>query len=201
MLRNYSHKNIKGICSGSNNADIRIALIKLNKVFCLLWGQRIFDSSFVSDDGIEFNEVLNGDDCGYLALNRFGDNGFADGMEFGILIVGIDKDVCINQAFGQDGPRIAYFCQLPVFLLCQDGIPELSEELFLPYFSFVLFSFSSTRQNLLFRQPSQEEDLRGDQLYVFVSLQVMALLYSLFDNVFKNNKYIWFSQQEDRVQG
>jgi len=113
----------------------------------------MFDPSLISDNGVEFYEVLDRDNGFYPAVYSFFNKGFADSMEFRILVVGVYKDVCINQFCGQGIPRKVYSGQMPVSRYDRDERSELSEAGFSCLtLAALFFYFSKIRQSLLSRQ-------------------------------------------------
>ncbi|GFP25978.1 hypothetical protein HKBW3S25_01464, partial [Candidatus Hakubella thermalkaliphila] len=76
----------------------------------------MLNPSFVSNNCVEFNEVLDSDNSLYLIFYSFFNNRFTYTLEFRILIICIDKDIGINQICGQDSHRKAFPCQMPAFL-------------------------------------------------------------------------------------
>jgi hypothetical protein len=56
----------------------------------------MFDPSLISDNRVEFYEVLDRDNGFYLAVYSFFNKGFADSMGFRILVVGTRMFVSIN---------------------------------------------------------------------------------------------------------
>lgn len=167
---------INSFRKGSNNLDIIILFIKFDEVFCFYGRQGTFDPSFIRDNGIEFNKVLDGNDRFYFSGYSLFNNGFTRSMEFGILVVGIDKDIRINQIYGQDIPRKACPGQGLACLYDRDERLEFSSEEFSSLlFVMVLFSFSDTRQSQLALQLFREEGFLKCSLSFSVSQLASAL--------------------------
>jgi len=126
------------------------AFIKSNKLFCLYWRQRVLDPSFVGNDSIKFHEVLDGNGSFYVAVYGLLNSGFANSMESRVLVIGIDKDVGINQTCGRGIHYRGSPCQAPVFLYVRDERSGSSGEgLSSLFFAGICFSFSDIRQSLL----------------------------------------------------
>ena len=137
----------------------------------------MLNPSFVGNNCIEFNEILDSDNSVYLVIYGFFNNRLTYAVEFRILVIGIDKDIGINQICGQGSHRKAFPCRTPVFLYARDerqvfleaGISSLP-------FAGACFSFSGIPQNLLSRQPSRQ----ADYLKYLLSFSVFQLVPALF---------------------
>src|SRR3989304_3160811 len=136
----------------------------------------MLNPSFVSDDCIEFYKILDGNSSFYFTIYGFFNNSFTNGMKWRILIVGINKDIGINQICGQDVHRRDSPCQMPLLLCDRDGrLVSLKVSSFLPFVMVCFFS-SNVRQNLISLQPVQG----AESLRCLLSFFVFQLLLALF---------------------
>jgi len=177
----FFYKAAYGINSSGqrgNYTDIAF-FVKLQKFFRLYRRQRMLNPSFVGNNRIKFNEILDGNNSLYLMFYGFFNNRFTGVIEFGILIVGIDKDIGINQTCGQDTHRKAFPCQMPVFLYVRDERPvSLKGEFSFLFLAMSCFSFSDILQSLLSRQSSLQADFPKYLLFFSVFQLASALFKS-----------------------
>lgn len=116
----------------------------------------MLNPSFVSDNCIKLNKILNRNNSFYFAIYNSFNNRFANGMEWRVLIVGIHKDVGINQIYGQGIHCKAFLYQMPVLLYDRDErLVSLKVVSFL-FFAIACSSSSNIQQILLSPQFFQE---------------------------------------------
>jgi len=119
-------KGSKGFDRGGNDLDIFLGLIEIDKLGCLNRGQGALNSSLVGYDGVKLDKVLDGDGSLDLAVYGLFHNCLAFAVKRGIFIVGVNEDVGVNQACGQDILRRGCPSQMSPSLCGQD---ERSESL------------------------------------------------------------------------
>ena len=173
-----SDDGINGLRLGGNNSDIAL-FVKFNKLFCLYWRQMMLNPSFVGNNCIEFDEVLDRDNSLYFAFYGLFNDGFANGMKLRVLIIGVNKDIGINQIYGQGIHCRVFPYQALVCLYARGGKPESSGwELSLLLFALVCSSFSDIRQSLLVHQSFLKADFLIYPSPFFVFQLVLALFQS-----------------------
>lgn len=136
----------------------------------------MFNPSLV---GIKLNKVLYGDSCPDLASYSLFNKGLACGMEWRVLVVGVNEDVGVKQAYGQGILHRERLYQLRPSLYDRDGrsglLHDAASSLPLP----VSLLFSGIRQSQLLHLVWQVEALLRCLVFS-VARHVAACLLSLF---------------------
>jgi hypothetical protein len=148
---------------------------------CRIMDSRMENVSMQIDDGLisGWNPEIREDNNKSLLTQ--GINNFNGVEMFKVFTVGIDKDIRINQIYGQDIPRKACPGQGLVCLYDRDERLEFSSEEFSSlFFVMVLFSFSDKRRSLLLHQAFQEASYLKCSLSFFVLLLASALFNPMF---------------------
>ena len=171
-------KGSEGLYRGGNDFDIFLGLIEIDKLGCFNRGQGTFNPSFVGYNGVKLDKVLDGDGGLNPAVYGLFYNCLAFAVKRRIFVIGVNEDIGVNQACGQDILHRGRSCQMHPSLcdrdersgLLRDGVlwPALPE----------LLLFSDIRQNQLPRQALREEVLLKCLIYVFVQFAA-ACLFSL----------------------
>ena len=118
-------KSSEGLYRRGNDLDIFLGLIEIDKLGCLSRRQGMLNPSFVGYNGVKLDKVLDGD--GSLDLAVYGPlhNCLAFAVKRGVFVIGVNEDVGINQACGQDILHRGRLSQKLPFLYDRDGMSGL----------------------------------------------------------------------------
>src|SRR3989338_4860313 len=107
----------------------------------------MFNPSLVGYNGIKLNKVLYGDSCPDLAADSLFNKSLAWDMEWRVLVVGVNEDVGVNQAYGQGILHREHPCRLRPFLCGRDERSGWSHDEVFPSFLPASLSPSGIRQS------------------------------------------------------